>query len=304
MLALRPFQFLPPFLNVPNAVESGRLSDSNLSYTARLAWEATDTVSMYVSYATGYKGASVNLSRDSRPSPTDLVAIKAAGLGLVNLVARGRYADPEKAKVMEFGLKGNWGLASANVAVFKQTINNFQSNIFTGTGFFLTNAGKQSSFGIEFEGMVKPVEPLTLTLAMTYLDPKYDNFSISAFGDLSGTVPAGVSPLSATFGAAYDHEFGNGDHIILRGDYHYEAPFSLVEGLPGLIVTNPLTQQVLNVSAALQAAREFRQDINDVNASITYAMHNGLEVSVWGRNLLDDRTILQIFDSPVQSGSI
>ena len=54
------------------------------------------------------------------------------------------------------GPQGQLGLASANVAVFKQEIKGFQSNIFTGSGFVLTNAGKQSTFGIEFEGSVKP----------------------------------------------------------------------------------------------------------------------------------------------------
>ena len=33
-------------------------------------------------------------------------------------------------------------------------------------------------------------------------------------------------------------------------------------------------------------------------------MANGIELTVWGRNLLDNRTILQIFDSPAQPGSI
>ena len=35
--------------------------------------------------------------------------------------------------------------------------------------------------------MVRPVRPLTLSLAMTYLDPKYDSFVNSPLGDLSGT---------------------------------------------------------------------------------------------------------------------
>jgi outer membrane receptor protein involved in Fe transport len=297
--ALRAFQYFPPFQNVPNAVEPGKISDGDFSFTARAAYDVTDTVNVYAAYATGYKAASINLSRDSRPTPTDRAALIAQGIAVTNLTSGSRFADPEDATVYEFGIKGNWGLASANVAVFKQTIKGFQSNIFTGSGFFLANAGKQSAFGIEFEGMVKPTKALTLTLAMTYLDPKYDSFVLSAFGDLSGTTPAGVSPLSATFGAQYDHEMDNGDHVILRGDYHYEAPFNLVEGLPGLV-----TAPGGGIAAALAAAREFRQDINDLNGSLTYAMENGLELSVWGRNLLNDRTLLQVFDSPAQPGSL
>jgi len=299
---LRQLQYFPPFMNLPNAVESGKISDGDLSYTARLAWDVTPAVNVYAAWATGYKAASINLSRDSRPTPADLVELRARGLAVTNLTSGSRYADSENATVYEFGIKGNWGLVSANFAVFKQTITGFQSNIFTGSGFFLTNAGKQSAFGLEFEGSAKPVEPLTLTLAMTYLDPKYDKFVLSAFGDLSGSTPAGVSPLSVTFGAEFVQPVGD-DRIILRADYHYEAPFKLVEGLPGLVVRNALGN-VTSVDAALAAAREFKQDINDVNASLTYAMANGLEVSLWGRNLLNDRTILQIFDSPAQPGSI
>ncbi|MEJ2409656.1 MAG: TonB-dependent receptor [Novosphingobium sp.] len=303
LLALKPLQYFPPFMNVPNAVEGGKLSDGHVSYTARVAWNMTPAINLYAAFATGYKAASINLSRDSRPTPADLVELRAQGLAVTNLTSGSRYADPENSTVYEAGIKGNWGVVSANVAVFKQIIKNFQSNIFTGSGFFLANAGKQSAFGIEFEGSAKPVDPLTLTLSMTYLDAKYDTFALSAFGDLSGTRPAGATPLSVTFGAEYAQPLGNGDRIILRGDYHYEMPFKLVEGLPGL-VTYDGTGHIANVSAALAAAREFKQDINDVNASLTYAMANGIELSVWGRNLLNDRTILQIFDSPAQPGSI
>ncbi len=55
--------------------------------------------------------------------------------------------------MIEAGLKANWGNVSANVAVFDQKIKGFQSNIFTGSGFVLLNAGSQSTFGVEFEGM-------------------------------------------------------------------------------------------------------------------------------------------------------
>ncbi len=304
LLALRGLQLFPPFLNVPNPVESGRVGDGDFSFTASLSYQVTDAINAYLRFATGYKAASINLSRDSRPSPADFAAIQAQGLGLPNLRASGRFADAEDATLYEAGVKGDWGNVQANLAVFKQEIKGFQSNIFTGVGFFLANAGKQSVFGVEFEGMWKPVEPLTLTLAMTWLDPKYDNFVISAFGDLSGTTPAGFTPFSLTVGANYVHELGNGDRLILRSDYHYEAKFKLVEGLPNLIVSNPITGEILDVGPALAAAEQFKEKVSDLNASITYAMANGLEFTVWGRNLTNDRMLRQIFDSPAQIGSI
>ncbi len=301
---LSALQFLPPFQNVPNAVESGRISDDNIAFAVSANYEVTDTTSVYLRYATGYKAASINLSRDSRPTPADLTQLVQQGLAVPNLSSGGRFAGPEDSTVYELGIKGNWGMASANFALFKQEIKGFQSNLFTGTGFFLANAGKQSVTGFEFEGRFQPVDPLTLTLAVTYLDSKYDSFLLSAFGDLSGTTVAGATPLSVTFGASYDHDFGNGDSLLLRADFHYEAPFRLVEGLPNLVVRNPTTGAVVDVTPAIVAAEEFKQDVNDLNASITYAMENGIELSVWGRNLLDDRMIRQIFDSPAQIGSI
>ena len=297
LLALRPLQFLPPFLNFPNAVEDGKTHDTDWSYTLRAAYEINDSINAYVSYATGFKPTTFNLSRDSRPLAADIAAIRAVpGLAPNNLTSGSRFAAPENSAVYEFGLKANWGLVSVNFAAFHQTIKNFQSNVFTGTGFLLASAGKQSVKGFEFDGTVKPIDPLTLTFALTYLDPKFDTFRQSVLGDLSGTRPAGVPAISTTFGASYDHEFGSGDHLILRGDFHYESSVQIAEGLPGFLAGG--------VAAARTAARPFRREVNDLNASLTYAMDNGLELSLWGRNLLDDRYLIQIFDVPAQTGNI
>ena len=66
----------------------------------------------------------------------------------------------------------------------------------------------------------------------------------------------------------------------------------------------PATGTAADYAPAIAAAQSRKQEINLVSASLTYAMENGLELTVWGRNLTDSRTILQIFDSPAQSGSI
>jgi outer membrane receptor protein involved in Fe transport len=301
LLALRPLQFLPPFQNCPNAVEDCSVRDGDWSYTARLAYEISPTLNAYVSYATGYKAPSFNLSRDSRPTVADVAALRSAGLAVTNLVAGTRFADAENSTVYELGIKGNWGLASANLTFFRQSISNFQTNTFTGTGFIFSNADKQTTDGVEFEGMVRPRDELTLNLAVTYLDPKYDSFPNSPFGDLSGTTIGNIPKLSAVFGAQWDQPIGD-DHLILRGDYSYAAPVQVEPGLLEFIGTNP--DGSLNYAPAFAAARPFRSEVNNVNASITYAMAMGLELSVWGRNLLNDRNITDIFDSVAQSESI
>ncbi|WP_447931408.1 TonB-dependent receptor [Sphingopyxis fribergensis] len=289
LAGLKAFQFLPPFLNVPNAVESGKTNDGDFSYSVRAAYELTDTVNIYATYATGFKASSINLSRDSRPLASDLAAITAAGLRTPNLVAGSRFADPEESTVYEFGLKGQWDVAAVNVAVFKQSIKGFQSNVFTGTGFALANAGKQSTFGIEFDGSVRPVDGLNLTLAATYLDAKYDSFINSAFGDISGTTPAGIPELSLSMGGTYTYEFGGGTKAIAHIDYAYESPVQIVEGLSGF---------------PANVAQNLKREVNSLNASFTIRLTNGIDVGVWGRNLTNAQYLTTIFPAVAQAGSV
>ncbi|NLR72484.1 TonB-dependent receptor [Novosphingobium sp. ERN07] len=296
LLALQRLQFLPPFLAVPNAVEPGRTSDDKFTYIVRVAYDLTDDINVYASYATGFKASSINLSRDSRPFPADRAALIANRLTVVNQTYGSRFAGPESSTVYEIGLKADWGLVTANLAAFDQRINGFQSNTFTGSGFVLANAGKQSVRGLEFEGTVKPAKGLQLNVGMTYLDPKYDSFVLSAVGDLSKTRPAGIPAISSTFGASYDHEFNSGHHLILRGDFHYESPVQIAEGLPGFLDGG--------TQVAIAAARPYRREVNELNASLSWVMPMGLELTVWGRNLTDARYLLSIFDTPAQPGSI
>ena len=304
LLGLSALQFLPPFQNCPNAVESCSTDDDDWSWTARLAYELTPTLNVYASWATGYKAPSFNLSRDSRPVPADFAALVASGQAVTNLRPGTRFADAENSEVYEIGIKGNWDYAAANLTVFRQTIDDFQANTFTGTSFILSNAGKQETFGIEFDGYVRPADSLTLNLAMTYLDPKYDSFVNSPVGDLSGEEVAGVHELSAVFGATWNKEMNAaGDRLILRGDFSYQSPVQMIAGLTNYIEVDPSTGE-RDFGPARDAARPFRREVNSLNASATYAMAMGLELSIWGRNLLDDRYITTIFPSVAQGQSI
>jgi len=291
---LKAFQFLPPFLNVPNSVEPGKTNDGDFSYSARLAYKLTDTVNVYATYATGFKASSVNLSRDSRPLASDLPAIISGGLATPNLVSGSRFAAPEESSVYEAGLKAQWSVAALNLAVFKQSIKGFQSNVFTGTGFALANAGKQSTWGVEFDGSVRPVQGLNLNLAVTWLDPKYDSFIGSAVGDLSGKKPAGIPDLSVSMGATYTHEFAGGTKAIAHVDYQYESPTQIVDGLTGFATD----------AEGIRIAQGLKREVNQLNASFTVALTNGFELGVWGRNLTNAQYLTTVFDAVAQAGSV
>lgn len=301
LAGLRVLQFLPPFLDIPNAVEDGKVSDDNFSYTVRLAYDVTPDVNIYASYATGFKASSINLSRDSRPFLADRDAIVSGGLSVNNLTYGSRFADPEKSRVIEFGLKAQYDNISLNLAVFDQEITGFQSNIFTGTGFALLNAGKQSTFGLEVEGQAN-FGGLQLTFGATYLDPVYDDFTASSVGNLSGTRPADIPEFTALIGAQYEIDLGGGV-LVPRVNYLWQSEEQLIEGLPGFLVRAP-DGSILDAAPALAAAEPFTRGVNDVTASLSYECDCGFTLSLWGRNLLNKRDLGVIFDSPAQPGAI
>ncbi len=287
LLALQPLQFLPPFLGFPNAVESGSSNDDDVTWTVRLAFDATDNVNIYFGASTGFKATSWNLSRDSRPFAADIDAINAAGLGLPNLVSGTRFATPEEATVYEIGLKARFDRGSINIAIFDQEIEGFQSNLFLGTGFSLVNAGKQSTTGVELEAKWLPTDALQLSFAGAWLDPKYDSFP-EGNGinnepvDLSGTQVPGVHEFSMNISGVYNFDIGANTSGFIRTEYIYEDEVPIVE----------------NVAASV-ASRE----VSTVNASIGLQWENGFEAMLWGRNLTNDDYLLSAFPSVAQLGS-
>ena len=287
--ALSGFQFLRPFQNLPNSVEPNKTNDSNLSYTARLAYKATKNLSFYVTYATGFKASSINLSRDSRPTAADLATLQTQNLAVVNLTSGSRLAGPEKSKVIEGGIKGQFSNLAFNAAIFNQSITGFQGNIFTGTGFILSNAGKQSTFGVEFDSSWTPVKSLNLNFALTYLDPIYDSFAqgsaLNATNgvsptNLTGLRPAGIPEFSISGGASYTHRVSDDLKLTLRGDYQWESSVPIAEG------------------------STIEREVNSLNMSLTAAIKKNVELSVWGRNITDAQYLTTIFSSVAQSGSL
>ena len=292
LLPLQGLQFLPPFANFPNGVESGNTNDSDTTWTARLAFDATDSINIYIGAATGFKASSWNLTRDSRPFAADLAGLGAGGgptdrFGPPNLVEGTRYAGPEEAIAYEIGLKARFDRGSINIAIFDQEIEGFQSTIFIGTGFVLGNAGKQSTTGVELEANFAPNDSLQLMFSGTWLDPKYDSFK-GAQGptgkvDLDGKDVAGVSDFSMNLSAIYSFDFGSSASGFVRAEYVHDSEAQVVENV---------AKEVLS------------REVSTVNASIGLAWDNGFEVLLWGRNITDDEYLTSGFPTTVQTDRV
>jgi iron complex outermembrane recepter protein len=303
LLGLKPLQFLPPFLNFPNAVENGRTRDEDLAYTLRANYEFSDKLNVYVTHATGFKASSFNLSADSRPFPRDFIPgspasvpppaaspIRSAGLAVNNLTTGTRFAGPENATLWEAGAKVSLPGFNLNTAVFKQILKGFQNNVFQGTGFVLGNAEQQSTFGVEADAVLSPSDDLNFTLSYTYLDPKFDRFTGgSAFNPATNTVvptnltgqrPTGISTHNLSVGSNYTLETGDSGQFEFHVDFALQSAFQVAQGLP------------------------FKASPESLNASIGYQFANGLEVLVFGRNITQPRFNAIIFPGVAQAGTL
>ena len=274
-------------VNYPNASESGQLKGDKVTYAVRAAYDF-GAINAYVSYSTGWKAGAYNLSSDSRPPNANGV---------------GRSAQPENVDVYELGAKASFPGGYANVAVFQQSIKGFQSNAFTGLGYSLVNAGKESVKGVEVDSAWRPVQWLNLAASMTYLDPKYDSFTGAAcvtydtvrcplnpttglrpnFRDLTGDTPAGIPKWNFSTSATINRDVAENWQGYARVEYDYSSNVQLTE----------------TVSPTLAS-----YDTNIVNASLGIIhTESRLEIGVWARNLTKDESLIGAFPTVAQDGS-
>ncbi len=286
---LSGFQVFPPFQELPNAVEDGRSEDDDVTYTLRLAYDATPNLNVYGSYATGFKASSFNLGRTSRPTPEDVTALQTAGLAIPRLTAGSRFQGPESARVIELGLKGRFFDNRANVqlAVFDQQIDDFQSVAFDGVALTLASAGSQTTQGIELESTFQPTDGLIFGVAATYLDAVFDEFVTPDF-DLTGETPSGVPDWNTSVFFDYSTEI-SGLPVFARADWQYTSDFNYVD------------------DADLQAqaeANNISPDNHLVNASIGITTPQDIEVSLWARNLFDEQYFTSVTEGLLQPGTL
>jgi outer membrane receptor protein involved in Fe transport len=284
LLPLQAVQILPQVVDFPNSVENGQSKDDQTTWTARFAFDLTDQLNAYVSAGTGFKATSWNLSRDSRPFASDIPALEAAGLTVPNLVPATRLADPEDSTLYEVGLKGAFDNWTFNLAIFDQEIENFQENVFQGTGFVLTNAGKQSTTGVEIDVLWALTDNFDWFIAGTFLDPTYDDY-VGAPGvggpvDLSGTKVPGVSETSINTWARWTFDLGSSMSGFVRAEYYYESDTQVISNVPESVAS---------------------RQVSMINASAGLRWDNGFEVMLWGRNLNDDEFLQSAFPTTFQN---
>jgi outer membrane receptor protein involved in Fe transport len=193
-----------------------------------------------------------------------------------------------------------------NLTFHKTITEDYQTNAFQGAGFNLSNAGEVDAKGAELEVWWNPNPDLDISFAYVHNDAEFDGFDRAncwiAYSWLTGQQDPGRGtptdqfcdrsgdPIDSnpenTFIVGVTQRFEVSDNIggYVHADYNYRDeqfkdgnidPFKEEDGYG-----------VLNLRAGLQVESA------------------GFEISLWGRNVLDEDYLQTYFDVPLQDGKL
>ncbi|MFC3051503.1 TonB-dependent receptor [Kordiimonas pumila] len=285
LLALGALQFFPPAPDV-----DGDISDSAITGNLIVSYDVSEKLNLYASYARGYKGG---------------------GFALDSAAARvGSFSfDNETVNAFELGVKARLmdNRMSLDFALYDQTINDFQENLFVGSSFIPGNAGKIKVRGLEFDGKFQATPELLLTAGFLWnFKAEYAEYlngpcpvvaqenctpvqaeggtAIVLVQDLSGTRLSEAPKFSGNFTATYMKPIGHDLEMFLRGQLYYQGYASL---------------------ASDADPRQFQDAYALVDASIGVGAEDGSwQLQFWGRNLFDKFYVIDTFNSTFPGGSL
>ena len=259
----------------------------SLSGRFNVAYEFTDDLMAYASYARGYKSGGLNMSG----LPLDATNNPALAPAVI---------DDETNTTYEVGLKLTLldGRATLNLAAFQTTVEDFQANIVSSLETaairsYPSNVPEVRVRGVEADANLLLFDGFSARLGIAYADGANTDYpngpcplevqtAATVACNLTGVPLSGLSKWSGTLG--FDYELPMGDGAIrlhsdtsVRSGYNSDASGSRYTEIEGYSVTN---------------------------ASVGYHWDTGLEVSVFARNLLDEDYITALTIQTGNSGLI
>lgn len=251
--------FQGPSIIVPAVSVPRKIHDTNVSYKLGLDWNVTDDVLAYASYSTGFKSG-VILVGSSDPA-----------------------AKPETVKAWEAGIKSDLldRHLRVNLSAFTYNYTDLQiSQLLVGASVpTVTNAATAKIKGVEAEIVARPLERLTVSGNIGYLDSKFANFT-----SRDPRVP-GASPLVDLTGNQLPYA------PKWSGDIHGELAIPLgkleqkvrLTASADAVFSSRVEFSVFNQADLAQAA------VTRYDANIRLeGVDSGWSLSAWAKNLTNE----------------
>ena len=291
------FTLAPPVLGVFNALASRKVhnfpiqsrSENHTTPSLKVLYDFSDTTRLYLSYAEGYKmggfDGSENAPQINSTTPADAFQF-----------------DAEQAETLEIGAKMDFPERSlrASIAYFSTDYTDMQVSIFNGSSFQVSNAGESEIDGVEAEFTWAPTDNIVIGGSATTLDFAYGAYvggctadqevayrlanltKIGCVQNQAGQTGNNAPELAASMYANYYNNLSTDWDMVLSVNANYQDE----------VYTN-----TDNDPDAFQKA------YTKVNLSASFEHSNGLNVSVFARNVTDEVTATQLLDLPLVPGS-
>lgn len=261
--------------------------DQNLSGQFTLSYKANDRINSFATYSTSYKPVGVNLgglpNADGAPM-LELAVIK-----------------PEYVSHFEAGLKTTPNSRSTVNAVFHHTnVKDYQTLVQTAqlgvNRGYLANAEQVRVLGAELDANIRVNKLFSFYGAFAYTDGKYVSFTNapvpleetggeSAFKDVSGGELPGISKWAGSLGGEFStsvNDFlGQQGKFFIALDTYYRSSFS----------SSASPSSYLNIDGYAL-----------LNGRIGLRATEGLAISLWARNLLDNDYFEQLLPAGGNAG--
>ena len=265
------------------------LSDDQFTGTAKLTWFPSDATMVYASYSTGFKSGGTN---------TERIAAQFSSL-----------FEAETSESLEIGFKGDIGPVRMALTYYDTTFDDFQAQSFTGTGFNLQNAGEIDNSGFETEFLWRPFDGTEVQLIYTHNEADYKSFLAGTCWD-TYTFHTGIDDpgLPAGFNSSLDLEIcdKSGNPVAYNPEDRW---FLAVQQDFNLSNNSSMYFRVEYSSFSEQFTDgdldpfTLQPDFEILNARIGFNFENlNGSLTIWGRNISDERYFVGSFDAPVQVG--
>jgi iron complex outermembrane receptor protein len=249
------------------------VDDTNLSGQMTVAYRVARPVNAYATYATSFKSVGLNLNG----VPTDAADQPVLAAATVK---------PEDVRHIEVGVKTEpFRAVTVNFALFSTEIEDFQAQVVNaGVGVlrgYLANADKVRVRGLEIDASASVSNRLSFYAAGAFTDGIYVSFPDAPppledtggpqVKDVSGSDLPGISKSAISFGGEYvtpGHVLGRTGEFFGAFDTSYRSSFSSSASASRYLVVEGYS--LLNVRVGFRAG-------------------DGWTLSLWSRNLLNER---------------
>ncbi|MBB4642546.1 TonB-dependent receptor [Rhizorhapis suberifaciens] len=241
----------------------GKYNDNKLTFRTAVDYQVADDAMIFGSFSRGYKSGVFNLLGFD-PNATKPEVVDAYEIGL-------------KSELFDRRLR-------FNISAFWYDIKNPQVQLLIGNVTVLANAQKARTRGVEFDGLVRVTNGLTIDFGATVLDSTYRRYLGAPDGPINLLPPYGsVNPLRSIDAS------GNRTPYGAKFTAHLGAQYNVQTSIGQITASADYNYNSGNYFEPNNFLRQ--PPYHMVNSQLTLKPNDSFSVSVWSRNIANEKIL-------------